>query len=411
MRPLGKLKDIQVRTLGPGVHGDGGGLQLSVKQGVTGIHRTWVFRYSFAGHAHLMGLGPYPDFSLQRARQKALECRQQLHDGIDPLAYKRNQRASVAREAAKQSVPSFDECRDAYVASHRAGWRNVRHSHDWVRSLQTHVTPIFGSTPVDMIDTALVCKALEPIWRTRTETASRVRGRIEAVLNWAQTRGYRGNEPNPARWKGHLANILPAPRKVATVAHLAAMPYADVPSFMAMLRERTGVSPIALQFLVLTACRTSEVLGARWDEFDLSTATWTIPGRRMKGGKEHRVPLSPLAVRLITGVADTPVSDFVFAGRNRPRLTETALYKYARLLLGIEFTVHGFRSAFRDWCAERTNYPREICEQALAHRTGSAVELSYRRTDYFAPRAKLMQSWSDFCESPRAGGEVIPLRA
>ena len=166
MRPLGKLKDIQVRTLGPGAHGDGGGLQLSVKQGVTGIHRSWVFRYSFAGRAHLMGLGPYPDISLQRARQKALECRQQLHDGIDPLAHKRNQRASVAREAAQQSVPSFEECRDAYVASHRAGWRNVRHSHDWVRSLHTHVTPIFGSTPVDMIDTALVCKALEPIWRT-----------------------------------------------------------------------------------------------------------------------------------------------------------------------------------------------------------------------------------------------------
>jgi hypothetical protein len=174
-----------------------------------------------------MGLGPYPDVTLQRARQKALEARQQLHDGLDPLAHKRSQRASVAREAAKQSVPSFDQCRDQYVASHRAGWRNVRHSNDWVRSLRTYVTPLFGSTPVDMIDTALVCKALEPIWRTRTETASRLRGRIEAVLNWAQTRGYRGNEPNPARWKGHLANIFPARRKVTTVEHLSAMPYIE----------------------------------------------------------------------------------------------------------------------------------------------------------------------------------------
>ena len=236
-----------------------------------------------------------------------------------------------------------------------------------------------------------------------------MRGRIEAVLNWAQTRGYRGNEPNPARWKGHLANILPAPRKVATVAHLAAMPYADVPSFMAMLRKRTGVSPIALQFLVLTACRTSEVLGARWGEIDLMAATWTVPGNRMKAGVAHRIPLSEPAVRLLRELPRE--SPHLFPGRNRSRLTETALYKFARNQLGCQFTVHGFRSAFRDWVAERTNYPSEVAEMALAHRVGSQVENAYRRTDMFERRRRLMADWATFCETPTTRAEVIPIRA
>ena len=410
MRTLGnRLTDVKCRSASAGMHPDGNGLYLQVRQGTNGLTRSWVYRYSAAGRQTWLGLGPYPLVALAEAREKTTDARRLRLEGIDPLAHRRNQLVALRRQQAKQAVPSFDECRNQYVASHRTGWRNIRHSHDWVRSLQTYVTPVFGSTPVDIIDTALVCKALEPIWRTRTETASRLRGRIEAVLNWAQTRGYRGNEPNPARWKGHLANILPAPRKVATAEHLAAMPYTDVPAFIETLRENTSISAIALQFLVLTACRTSEVLGARWDEIDLSAPAWTVPGSRMKAGVAHRVPLSESVIRLLKVLPKE--GPHLFPGRNRSRLTETALYKFIRNRLGCQFTVHGFRSAFRDWCAERTNYPREICEQALAHRTGSAVELSYRRTDYFAQRAKLMQAWCDFCESPISSAEVVSIRA
>lgn len=289
---------------------------------------------------------------------------------------------------------------------------------------------MFGSTPVDMIDTGLVCKALEPMWRTKTETASRVRQRIEAVLDYATTRGHRSGE-NPARWKGHLANILPAPRKVTTVEHFSAMPYVEVPAFMATLRGRSGVSAVALQFLVLTACRTSEVLGARWEEIDLAAATWTIPGSRIKSGNTHRVSLSAHAVRLLEqlvgsagGVAHLhnrqaakaahaqglPTTGFVFARRARSRLSVTALYSYVRLL-GCRYTVHGFRSAFRDWAAERTNYPSEVAEMALAHRVGSQVENAYRRTDMFERRRRLMADWAAFCEIPSAAAEVIPIRA
>jgi len=401
-----KLTDIKCRTAGLGIYGDGGGLYLHVQQGAHGLRRNWLFRFMMAGRARGMGLGSYPDISLQRAREKAQECRSLKADGIER---KRAVRTSLSRTEAKPQPPSFDECAAAYVARHRASWRSLKHSNDWVKSLETHVSPVFGSTPVDMIDAGLICKALEPIWNTKTETASRVRQRIDAVLDYATTRVHRTGE-NPARWKGHLANIFPAPRKLTTVEHLAAMPYAEVPAFMAGLRSRDGMSSVALQFLVLTACRTSEVLGARWEEIDLATATWTIPGSRIKAGNTHRAPLSAQAVRLIDGVSNTPSSGFVFAGRARERLSETALYKYARHF-GFQYTVHGFRSAFRDWAAERTNYPSEVAEMALAHRVGSQIENAYRRTDMFERRRRLMADWATFCETPAGNAEVIPIRA
>ena len=409
-----KLTDIKCRTAGLGTYGDGGGLYLLVQQGAHGLRRNWLFRFMIAGRARAMGLGSYPDISLQRAREKAQGCRTLKAEGIDPIEQKHAARASLWRTEAKPKTPSFDECRDAYVASHRASWRSVPHSKEWVRSLVAHVTPVFGSTPVDMIDTGLVCKALEPVWRTKTETASRVRQRVEAVLDYAATRGHRTGE-NPARWKGHLANILPAPRKVTTVEHFAAMPYAEVPAFMATLRERSGVSPIALQFLVLTACRTSEILGARWNEIELTAGTWTIPSSRTKSGKTHRVPLSAWAVALLgeakaAHAQDLPTSGFVFQGRARSQLSVTALYSYVRLL-GCQYTVHGFRSAFRDWVAEQTNYPSEVAEMALAHRVGSQVENAYRRTDMFERRRRLMAEWAKFCETPTSNAEVVPIRA
>jgi integrase len=401
-----RLTDVRCRAAGVGIHGDGAGLALQVQPGAHGNRRNWIFRYMIAGRARTMGLGSYPDITLRRAREKAQECRRLKVEGIDPIEHKHAARASLRRAAAKRQAPTFDECASAYVASHGDAWV-ARHTHEWTRSVKAHVSPVFGDIPVDRIDTALVCRALEPIWRSKTETASRLRGRIEAVLNWAQTRGHRAGE-NPARWKGHLQHILTRPK--APPVHFASMPYSEVPGFMAQLRVSELTSAYALQFLILTAARSGEALGARWDEIDVAGRTWTIPANRMKAGKEHRVPLSRAAVEVLERVRVVQTSEYVFPGLTRSRMSASSLNAF---LYRIEcpFTVHGFRSSFRDWCAERTNYPREICEQALAHRTGSAVELSYRRTDYFAQRAKLMQSWSDFCDSRLCSAEVVPLRA
>ena len=407
MRLAGKrLTDVRCRNAGVGVHGDGGGLALQVQPGARGVRKTWIFRYMIAGRARTMGLGSYPEVSLQRAREKAQECRRLKAEGIDPIEHKHAGREGLRRAAAKQQVPTFDECTASYVASHGDTWV-PKHTHLWRMSMKAHVSPILGSAPVDMVDTALVCTALEPIWRTKTETASRLRGRIEAVLNWAQTRGYRSGE-NPARWAGHLQHIL-AKRKTPPV-HFSSMPYSDVPGFMTQLRASRATSAYALQFLILTAARREEVLGARWSEMDVPGRVWTIPANRMKARKEHRVPLNRAALEVLEHTRAVQTSEYVFLGLTRSRMSATALNAF---LYRIEcpFTVHGFRSSFRDWCAERTNYPREICEQALAHSIGSAVELSYRRTDYFAQRAKLMQAWSDFCEAPVSTAEVVPIRA
>jgi integrase len=406
MGNLGKrLTDIQCRTAGVGVHGDGGGLALQVQPGAHGNRRNWIFRYMIAGRARTMGLGSYPDVTLQRAREKAQECRRLKIEGIDPIEHKRAARASL-RAAAKPRLPTFDQCAAGYVASHGDTW-GPRHAREWLQSMNADVSPILGSTPVDMVDTALICSALEQIWRSKTETASRLRGRIEAVLNWAQTRGYRSGE-NPARWKGHLQHILAKPK--AAPVHFASMPYSDVPGFMTLLRASDARSAYALQFIILTAARKEEVLGALWNEIDIPGGAWTIPANRMKAGIEHRVPLSREATDVLRHMREAKTGEYVFPSASRSRMAVSTLNAF---LYRIEcpYTVHGFRSSFRDWCAERTNYPREICEQALAHRTGSAVELSYRRTDYFAQRAKLMQAWSDFCEAPINTAEVVPIRA
>jgi integrase len=408
MRPLGKLTDIQCRTANPGTYGDGGGLLLQVKSRAGRLSKSWIFRYSVAGSDHWVGLGAYPDVTLARAREKAQDARRLRTDGHDPLAQKRAVRVSLSREQAKQTIPTFDQCRDAYVASHQAGWRSVRHSHDWVQSLKAHVTPMFGSVPVDMIDTALVCKALEPLWRGRVETASRVRGRIEAVLNWARVRGYRTGE-NPARWNGHLSNLLPARSKVAATKHHAALPYDQVPAFITELQQHGGATARALEFLILTAARSNEALGASWSELDLAGRMWTIPGNRMKSHKEHRVPLSTAAIALLEKLPRNGVH--VFPGTSQSRLSPTVLIALLRRM-GHTCTAHGFRSAFRDWAAERTNYPSEVAELALAHTVGNKVEAAYRRTDMFDRRRRLMGDWANFCDGKSTmGAEVIPIRA
>lgn len=408
MRPLGKLKDIQVRTAGPGVYGDGGGLVLAVRQGATGLNRTWMFRYKRDGHAHWMGLGSYPDITLARAREKAQDARRLIIEGYDPLTVKRDQRVSLRRELAKQPVPTFDECAAAYLASHRAGWRSVEHSNEWNRSLKAYVTPVFGSTPVDMIDTAAVSKALEPLWHTKVNTASRVRGRIENVLDWAKVRGYRAGE-NPARWRGHLENLLPTRSKVRTVVHYRALPYSQLPKFIEELRKVGGMTARCLEFVVLTAARSNEVLTAKWSEMDLQASTWTLPASKMKGGREHRVPLAPAAVALLEALPRN--GEYVFTGHRGRQYLSPASMKMLLIRMKQPTTTHGFRSSFRDWCAERTNYPSELAEMALAHRVGNAVELAYRRTDMFERRRRLMADWATFCETPTSSAEVIRIRA
>jgi len=408
MRPLGKLKDIQVRTAGPGVYGDGGGLALCVRKGATGLNRVWMFRYKRDGRAHWMGLGSYPDVTLARAREKAQDARRLLIDGYDPLTVKRDQRASLRREQIKRVMPTFDECVTAYLVSHRAGWRSVQHSNEWTRSLRAYVTPVFGGTPVDMIDTALVCKALEPLWHTKVNTASRVRGRIENVLDWAKVRGYRAGE-NPARWRGHLENLLPKRSKVQTVVHYRALPYSQLPNFMDELRKIEGMTARCLEFVVLTAARSNEALTAKWSEIDLHARTWTLPASKMKGRREHRVPLAPAALSLLEALPRN--GEYVFTGHRGRQFLSPASMKMLLIRVKQPTTTHGFRSSFRDWCAEQTSYPAEVAEMALAHRVGSQVENAYRRTDMFERRRRLMAEWAAFCETPASNAEVIPIRA
>jgi integrase len=390
------------------MHCDGGGLYLQVTQGADGAPcRSWLYRYVLYGRERQMGLGSLNDTTLAEAREKASGARKRRGQGDDPIDAKRAHRAAAALARAK--VMSFDQCRDAYIAAHRAGWRNAKHAAQWTSTLDAYVTPVFGQLPVGAIDTGLVTKALEPIWSAKTETASRVRGRIEAILDWAKVRGYRGGE-NPARWRGHLDSLLPARSKVRRVEHHAALPFTEIGAFMAQLREQSSTAARALEFTILTAARTGEVLGARWDEIDVDAAVWTVPSDRMKGAREHRVPLSAAALAVIENMQTRRENDYVFPGDRRDRLSGRAMDMLLRRM-GREVTVHGFRSSFRDWAAEHTNFAREVAEAALAHVVGDKVEAAYRRGDLFDKGRRLMTAWADFCNEAPASGTVVPLRA
>jgi integrase len=328
---------------------------------------------------HDIGLGSALDVSLAEAREKARDARKLKANGVDPLATKRASRAAARASEAK--TVTFGHCADSYLTAHRAGWRSVKYATQWREALDAHVLPTLGALPVGAIDTALVLRVLEPLWSTTTETASKLRGRIEAVLDFAKVRGFRDGD-NPARWRGHLDKLLSRPSKVKRKEHHPALPYSDLPAFMIELRQRHDAGARALEFTILTAARSGEVLGATTAEFDKAAAIWAVPAARMKGGREHRVPLSVPALALV----DDAVSI-------------TALNAMGRTLSKLRpgLTVHGFRSTFRDWCAEQTNFPREIAELALAHTVGSEVERAYRRTDLFDKRRELMDGWADFC--------------
>jgi integrase len=405
-RAIARLKDVTVRkATKPGMLADGGGLYLRI--GPTG-GKSWVFRYRRDGRLHDVGLGPLHTVGLAESRQKALEHRQARLNGIDPLEKRRADRAGAALDAAKSI--SFAACAQQYVDSHKAGWRSAKHAAQWPASLDVYVYPVFGSLSVQAIDVGLVLRAIEPIWTVKPETASRVRGRIESVLDWATARGYRTGE-NPARWRGHLENLLPKKSKVRRVEHHAALPYGEIADFMAALRQQEGVPARALEFAIFTAARSGEVLGARWNEINLAERLWTIPADRMKAAREHRVPLSDASLAVVERMAALRQGDFVFPGAKAGRpISDPAM----RVLLGRigrgDLTVHGFRSAFRDWCAEATSFPSEVAEMALAHTVGDKVEAAYRRGDLFDKRRQLAEAWARYCDTPAAEGRVVPLR-
>jgi integrase len=387
-----------------GMYADGGGLYLQVSGGA----RSWIYRYTLDGRTRYMGLGSLAAVSLAEARARAAEARRLLSAGEDPIAARDAQHA--ARRAQQATAMTFRQCAESYIAAHRDGWRSAKHAAQWSATLQAYVYPIVGDLPVQAVDVGLVRKVLEPIWKTRTETASRLRGRIESVLNWAKTCGYRSGE-NPAVWRGHLQNLLSPKRKIRQVQHLPALPYREIGNFMAELMAEQGVAARALEFTILTAARTSEVLGATWSEVDLQAGIWTIPAERMKGGKAHRVALSAAALTVLQALSAIRISDYVFPGARagRPLNSKSMLELLARMGRA-DITVHGFRSCFRDWCAERTSFAREICEPALAHTVGSSVERAYQRSDLVDRRRKLMDEWARFCAQVHPTDNVIAIR-
>jgi integrase len=409
-RQINRLTALRVeKQRKPGLYPDGNGVYLQVTLGADGSPRkSWLFRFRMQGRRERrMGLGPFPDVSLQHARDKASTARKLCKDGIDPVEARKAERAKAKLSAARSMT--FNQCAEAYITAHRAGWRNVKHAAQWTSTLESYVSPIFGTLPVQAIDVGLVTKALEPIWSTKPETASRVRGRIEAVLDWAKVRGYRNGE-NPARWRGHLDHLLPSRTKVRKVKHHAALPYGEIGRFMQVLRDREALAARALEFVILTVARTSEVINARWDELDLQAKVWTVPAERMKTGREHRVPLSDAAVSILRRMQEVRQNDHIFPGERRESLSNMAFLMLLRRMEHADLTAHGFRSTFRTWAAECTRYPREIAEAALAHVVGDATEQAYQRGDMFEKRRKLMDAWATYCAKTRQTGAAINLK-
>ena len=386
-----KLTDIKIKSLKkPGLHGDGDGLYLKLSP--TGT-RSWVFRFKTGQQASKMGLGPYPEIPLSEARSKARDARAQLARGTNPLEDKRRRKTA---EAATKHVVTFQEAVDRYITKHETSWRNPKHRQQWRNTLADYAGPVLGKMSVTEIETDDVLRVLEPLWQAKPETASRVRGRIENVLDWAKVRGLREGA-NPAAWRGHLAHLLPARNKSRSVKHHPALPWREMPKFMAALRANGSISAKALEFTILTAARTSEVIEAQWAEIEIDGCVWTVPKERMKAEREHRVPLTDAALAILNGLHRLEGNPYLFPGARKARpLSNMAMLELVRgMRPGL--TVHGFRSTFRDWVAEETAFPRELAEAALAHITGSAVERAYQRGDLFQKRQELMSQWARFC--------------
>jgi len=403
---IAKLSPLTVKNLKePGYYGDGANLWLQVSP--TGS-KSWIFRFTRNAKAHEMGIGSLIDFTLAEARDRARDFRKMLADGKDPLALRRETRMIERLEAAK--VMTFDQAAAAYIEAHRAGWKSAKHAEQWTTTIRTYASPVIGAVSVNLIDTATLMKILDPIWTTKTETASRLRGRIESVLGWATVRGYRTGD-NPARWKGHLDNLLAAPSKVSKVEHHPALPFAEIGAFMIDLRQQEGMGARALEFAILTACRSGEVRGATWAEIDLDGGVWEIPAGRMKAEKEHRVPLSGAALQLLRALPRVGDTDLVFPNTKGAPLSDMTLTAVLRRMGRGDITAHGFRSSFRDWAGETTGFPREVIEHALAHQLKDKAEASYARGSLFTKRVKLMADWARYCGTVATAATVTPISA
>lgn len=387
---LGALAVSRLRD--PGMHAVGGVSGLYLQVTPSGA-RTWILRATMGGKRRDMGLGGYPDVTLAAAREKAREARAKIEQGIDPILERERALSQLKAEQAKSIT--FAAAARALIDAKSDEWRNAKHRAQWSSSLETYAFPIIGKLQVADVTQAHVLSVLQPIWKEKTETANRLRGRIEQVLDWAKVRGYREGE-NPARWRGHLDKLLPAPTKIARVVHHRALPIDAMPGFMAELRQRKGIAPRALEFLVLTAARSGEVRGATWQEIDMDAAVWTVPAERMKAGKEHRAPLSLQALELLASLPRLEGNDLVFPAPRGGVLSDMTITAVMRRM-ELDAVPHGMRSTFRDWAAERTNYPREVAEMALAHTIGNAVEAAYRRGDLFEKRVQMMADWAAFC--------------
>jgi integrase len=409
-RTIEKLSPAKVqKEKKPGLYGDGAGLYLNV--GPTG-GKSWVLRYMRDGKAREMGLGPLHTIGLAEARERAREQRRLLLDGVDPLDLKEAKRQASRLTAA--SAITFKDCAEKFIKTNRPGWRNEKHAAQWDATLSAYAYPVIGGLAVGSVDTSHVTKILEPIWVTKPETASRLRGRIESVLDYARVHRWREGE-NPARWKGHLENVFPRRSKVAAVEHHAALPWREVGSFMRLLDNEPGTAAVALRFAILTATRTSETLGARWSEIDLPNRVWTIPAERMKAAREHRVPLSASAMDILSEMSKArerlDEDGFVFPGRRPKRpLSNMVFLMMLRRMERSDLTAHGFRSTFRDWAAE-TGRAADIAEAALAHTLGNKTATAYQRGDLLERRRKLMDDWAAFCAQEKPAGNVVQLGA
>jgi integrase len=389
-----QLHTLSARTVAsltkPGRHSDGGGLYLNITHSGA---RSWVFMWKAGGKRREMGLGALRDVPLAKARERAAEVRQKLADGLDPIAARDN----------KPKLMTFGEAADALIESMSSSWRNEKHRAQWKMTLTAYCEPL-RCKPVTDIGTEDVLKVLQPLWTTKPETASRLRERMERVFDFARARG-QGNGENPARWRGHLDAVLPKRAKL-TRGHHKAMPFDEVPAFMTALGDRDGIAARALEFAILTAARSGEVMGARWDEFDLEARVWMVPATRMKAGRVHRVPLSARAVEILREMQQKRFSDLVFPGTKPGRPLSVMALEMVLRRMKVDVTVHGFRSAFRDWAGERTHFPREVAEAALAHLVGDAVERAYRRGDALEKRRELMDAWANFLEQQHQGNVV-----
>ena len=401
-----ELKAVEVkRLIKPGLHAVGGvsGLHLQVSK--TGA-RSSVLRTIVGAKRKDVGLGGYPDVPLVQAREKARAAKELIQQGIDPVANRKAVRMALI--AAQATNKTFDECAEQFLIKKTTEFSNPKHADQWRNTLATYASPVIGKLAVDAVELPHILKILEPLWQEKTETATRLRGRIEAVLAYATVSKYRSGD-NPARWQGNLDAVLPKPGKLKKVKHHKAIPWQEIGPFVQSLRERKGTGAKALEFTILTAARSGEVRGAKWDEIDLANKTWTIPADRMKTSKEHMVPLCDDALSILASLPRFAGNELVFPGARGGILSDVGLTKPIRAI-GSDATVHGFRSTFRDWCAESTSYPNEVAEMALAHTVSSAVERAYRRGNLLAKRARLMRDWCRYINSPVSSGEVVGIR-